>query len=114
MANTLPEGYELRRPTMDDVKAVSDLLDVCDIAEYGEPDFTLDDLRTGWQTPTFHLDSDAWMVIAPGDKVVGYADMGQRQHAKIYVFVRVLPAYAGQGIGEHLLQLAEARGRQHM
>ena len=114
MTNTLPEGYEVRRPTMDDVEAVSDLLNVCDIEEYGEPDITLDDLRTEWQAPTFHLDSDAWMVTAPGGKLVGYADMGQRQHAKIYVFVRVLPEYAGQGIGEHLLQLAEAWGRQHM
>jgi mycothiol synthase len=114
MTNTLPEGYEVRRPTMDDAKVVSDLLNVCDIAEYGEPDITLDDLRTEWQAPGFHLDSDAWMVIAPGGKLVGYADMGQRQHAKIYAFVRVLPEYAGQGIGEHLLQLAEAWGRQHM
>ncbi len=114
MTNTLPEGYEVRRPTMDDVEAVSDLLNVCDTAEYGEPDITLDDLRTEWQAPTFHLDTDAWMVIAPGGKLVGYADMGQRQHAKIYAFVRVLPEYAGQGIGEHLLQLAEAWGRQHM
>ena len=114
MTNTLPEGYEVRRPTMDDVEAVSDLLNVCDIAEYGEPDITLDDLRTEWQAPTFHLDSDAWMIIAPGGKLVGYADMGQRQHAKIYTFVRVLPAYAGQGIGEHLLQLAEAWGCRHM
>jgi mycothiol synthase len=114
MTNTLPEGYEVRRPTLDDVEAVSDLLNVCDTAEYGEPDITLDDLRTEWQAPTFHMDTDAWMVIAPGGKLVGYADMGQRQHAKIYAFVRVLPEYAGQGIGEHLLQLAEAWGRQHM
>jgi mycothiol synthase len=114
MTNTLPEGYEVRRPTLDDVEAVSDLLNICDTAEYGEPDITLDDLRTEWQAPTFHMDTDAWMVIAPGGKLVGYADMGQRQHAKIYAFVRVLPEYAGQGIGEHLLQLAEAWGRQHM
>ncbi len=114
MTNILPEGYEVRRPTMDDVEAVSDLLNVCDIAEYGEPDITLDDLRTEWQAPTFHLDTDAWMIIAPGGKPVGYADMGQRQHAKIYTFVRVLPEYASQGIGEHLLQLAEAWGCRHM
>src|SRR5258706_942937 len=108
MTKTLPEGYEVRRPTMDDAKVVSDLLNVCDFAEYGEPDITLDDLRTEWQAPSFHLDSDAWMVTAPGGKLVGYADMGQRQHAKIYTFVRVLHEYASQGIGEQLFQLAEA------
>ena len=114
MTNTLTEGYQVRRPTMDDVQAVSELINICDIAEYGEPDMTLDDLRTEWQAPSFDLDNDAWMVFAAGGQLVGYAEMGQRQHAKIYAFVRVLPAYAGRGIGEHLLQLAEAWGRQHM
>ncbi len=114
MTNILSEGYQVRRPTWDDVEAVSELLNTCDIEEYGEPDTTLDDLRTEWQAPSFHLDTDAWMVIAPGGQLVGYADMGQRQHAKIFTFVRVRPGYENQGIGQHLLQLAEAWGRQQM
>jgi mycothiol synthase len=114
MMNKLPEGYQIHRPTMDDVKAVSELLNTCDIAEYGEPDITLDDLRTGWQAPSFHLDTDAWMVIDPEERLVGYVEMGQMQHAKIFAYMRVLPTYAGRGIGEHLLQLAEAWGRQQM
>ena len=114
MTNKLPGGYQVRRPTMDDVQAVSELLNICDIAEYGEPDMTLDDLRTEWQAPSFHLDTDAWMLFASEGQLVGYADMGHRQHAKIYVFVRVLPAFADRGIGEHLLQLAEEWGRQQM
>jgi len=114
MSNILSEGYQVRRPTMDDVRTVGELLNVCDIAEYGEPDVTLDDLRTEWQAPTFHLDTDAWMVIDPEGRLVGYAEMGQRLHAKIYTYMRVLPSYAGRGIGGHLLQLAEAWARQQM
>ena len=41
------------------------------------------------------------------DRLVGYADVQHRQHVRIYTFVRVLPELAGQGIEEHLFQLAE-------
>ena len=41
------------------------------------------------------------------DQLVGYADVQHRQHVRIYTLVRVLPEYAGQGIEEHLFQLAE-------
>jgi mycothiol synthase len=71
------------------------------------PDFTLDDLRTAWQGPTFHMATDAWLVIAPGDKLIGYADLEHSQHVRVYTHVRVLPEFAGQGIEEYLLQLAE-------
>jgi mycothiol synthase len=71
------------------------------------PDITLDDLHTLWQGPTFNLATDAWMVIAPGDRLIGYADVEHRQHTRIYTLVRVLPEYAGQRIEEFLLQLAE-------
>jgi mycothiol synthase len=97
----------VRPPTMDDLEAVHGLLEVCDIAEYGVPDITLGDLRTLWQGPTFNMVEDAWMVIAPGDRLIGYADVEHRQHTRIYTLVRVLPEYAGQRIEEYLLQLVE-------
>ena len=97
----------VRPPTMDDLEAVHRLLEVCDIAEYGVPDITLDDLRTLWQGPAFNIATDAWMVIAPGDRLVGYADVEHRQHIRIYTLVRVLPEYAGQRIEEYMLQLVE-------
>jgi len=83
------------------------LFEVSNIAEYGTSDFTLEDLRTLWQGPTFNLATDAWMVIAPGDQLVGYADVQHRQHVRTYALVSVLSEFAGRGIEEHLLQLAE-------
>jgi mycothiol synthase len=97
----------VRPPTMGDLEVVHKMLEVCDIAEYGVPDITLEDLRTLWQGPTFNMATDAWMVIAPGDRLIGYADIEQRQYVRIYTLARVLPEYAGQGIEEYLLHLAE-------
>ena len=75
MIDILPKDFFVRPPTMDDLLVVHKLIEECDIAQYGEPEITLDDLRILWQSPTFNMASDAWMVIAPGDRLVGYADM---------------------------------------
>ncbi len=107
MIDNFSTDFLVRPPKMSDLEALHRLLEICDIAEYGAPDFTLEDLRTLWQGPTFNLATDAWMVVAPGDRLVGYADVQHRQHVRIYTFVRVLPEFAGHGIEENLLHLAE-------
>ena len=107
MIDNFSIDFLVRPPMMSDLEALHRLLEICDIAEYGAPDFTLEDLRTLWQGPTFNLATDAWMVVAPGDRLVGYADVQHRQHVRIYTLVRVLPEFAGQGIEENLLHLAE-------
>ena len=114
MIDNFSTDFHVRPPMMSDLEAVHRLLEVCDIAEYGTPDLTLDDLRSTWQGPTFNLTKDAWMVVAPGDQLVGYADMQHRQHVHIYTLVRVLPEFAGRGIEEHLLHLAEEWARQQI
>ena len=45
MSATPPPGYDVRRPTMDDLGVVSAFLDTVTIAEFGEPDYSEDDLR---------------------------------------------------------------------
>lgn len=107
MIQAFSTDFLVRPPTMNDLEAVLELLHMCDIAEYGVPDVTFEDLRTLWQGPTFNLAKDAWMVIEPGNRLIGYADVEHRQHVRSYTLARVLPEYAGQGIEEYLLQLAE-------
>jgi mycothiol synthase len=107
MIDKLPTDFLVRPPTMNDLEAAYRLLEVCDIDEYGEPDITLDELRTVWQGPNFNMATDAWIVIAPEDRLVAYADVEQRQHVRIFTLVRVLPEYADRGIREYLLHLAE-------
>ncbi len=114
MIDNFSIDFLVRPPMMSDLEALHRLLEICDIAEYGAPDFTLEDLRTLWQGPTFNLATDAWMVVAPGDRLVGYADVQHRQHVRIYTLVRVLPEFAGQGIEENLLRLAEEWARRQI
>jgi mycothiol synthase len=107
MIDNFLTDFHVRPPMMSDLEAVHRLHEVCDVAEYGAPDTTLEELRTVWLGPTFNLATDAWIVVAPGDLLVGYADVEHRQHARVATFVRVLPEYTGQVIEEYLLQLAE-------
>ncbi len=59
MIDILPKDFFVHPPTMDDLESVYKLIEECDIAEYGEPEITLDDLRILWQSPTFNMASDA-------------------------------------------------------
>lgn len=114
MADIFSEGFLVRAPSMDDIKAVTGLVAACDIAEYGEPNFTEEDLRSIWQAPGYNLATDSWVVVAPGGRIVGFASVGDSEHVRIFMFASVHPEYRSRGIGTHLLQLAEARAWLHV
>ena len=82
--NALPTNMHVRVPTMDDLQAVFELINACDIVDEGMPDHTLDDLRIYWQSPDFNLASDAWLVETSEGKPVGYADTDHEGHGKVF------------------------------
>ncbi len=110
----LPSGFTMRAPTMEDLEAVTQLINTSEIAVDGAAETTLDEMHTIWQMPDFHLDTDAHIVLSPEDKYVGFLGIGHRQHVKIFMDGYVHPDYQGRGIGSLLLQVAEERGRQHI
>ncbi|MGH2969407.1 MAG: hypothetical protein ACRDK0_10140, partial [Solirubrobacteraceae bacterium] len=44
-----------------------------DVADVGQPDFTIDDLRADWATPGLDLARDAWVAEDPGGEIVASA-----------------------------------------
>ena len=111
MIQTLPQGFQMRCPTMDDLKAVHNVISSSDFAYHGSTDITLEELRTDWLAPTFNLQQDAWLISGPDGQVVGYTSMGQREHARIYSEVLVLPEYSHLGLQDHLLAQVELWGQ---
>src|SRR5947209_15238321 len=99
MVISLPAGFVLRHPGMEDAEAVLQVIAAQQIADEGVATFTLDDVLAIWQWPEFSLAADGWVVTTAGGQVVGYADVRHIQHAHIYAFARVHPAYRGRGIG---------------
>ena len=111
---SLPRGFVLRRPSMNDIEGVLQLLQACEIEREGRSESTLEDTRLWWESPDFVLAQDAWIVLSDEGKVVAFASVEHRQHARIFVGADVHPDYRGRGIGTHLLQLNTERAYQHI
>ncbi len=107
----LPTGYVLRRPSERDSAPIAEVVVAGDIADFGEPDFTEDDLLDDWSRPRFELEQDAWVMSGPTGRIVGYAFVWEAQPAEeIEGDAFVLPEYHGRGLGTLLLELMESRG----
>ena len=103
---TIPAGHALRPPTADDAGAVAELLRARDVADLGEAEVTVADVRADWETPELELEHDAWVVADAGGAVVAYALVTGAD-----IVVAVHPGSAGQGIGGELRSAAERRAR---
>ncbi len=109
----LPTGYVVRSPRARDSMPISEIIVAGDIADFGEPDFTEDDLLDDWARPRFTLDTDAWVVSGPTGRIVGYAFVWEAQPgAEVEGDAFVLPEYSGRGLGTLLLELMENRTRE--
>jgi mycothiol synthase len=93
-----------RPPRPDEAQAITDLVVSCDVAEFGQPDFELDDLLTDWHMPGFDLARDS-VVVADGDRIVAYASFVRGDYVDVYVH----PDYRNAGIGKALLEWSERR-----
>ena len=106
----LPTGYHLRAPAIRDSAAIADVIQAHDIADFGEPDFTEGDLVDDWLRPRFTLGSDAWVLIGPTGRIIGYASVWESQPDREFEGdAFVLPEYSGRGLGGQLLELMEHR-----
>lgn len=114
MTNTVLKGFTVRAAATEDVEAVANLINTCDIAEHGEPDSALEDLRVDWQNPELNLETDTWVVVTPAERIVGYAALFNRENVRLYVVAYVHPEYCGRGIGTYLARTGEARARKQV
>ena len=101
-----------RAPNMDDLEAVAELRLASDIADYGMPDATEQDILVDWQRSGFNLNTDAWVIVTTDGRLVGYASVWPCEYRRFHACACVHPAYRGRGIGMLLLRLAEARARE--
>ena len=95
----------LRAPTDADAEEIARLVIAGDVADIGEPDYTLEDLRDEWAAKDFDLAADAVLAEADG-RAVGYAAFRGSS-----VLVTVDPERTGEGIGTALRGWAEQRAK---
>ncbi|HWS33610.1 MAG TPA: GNAT family N-acetyltransferase [Actinoplanes sp.] len=85
----LPHGWTTRRPVLDDVPAILELVHASDVAAVGEPDYTADEVRDDLTTPHTDLDRDCWLALDDSGRIVGWAFPGNatggpRDMANVY------------------------------
>jgi mycothiol synthase len=96
----------LRAPIIADAAAVLEVLTARDIADTGEPDYTLEDLLQEWQLADVDLDQDARVAEQEG-RITGYGIV--RRQATM---VAVDPRFEDGDVGQVLLNWSEERNRQ--
>ncbi len=96
------------RPTQDDIEPVFDLLTRSDIAEYGEPDSELSDLRH--ECSRMDLGQDIWIVRSQPPGIVGYgAVVPSRGQIRFDVYTD--PERGEKQLGRKILERCEERVR---
>jgi mycothiol synthase len=105
----LPDGWRLRRPTLDDVPEILALAQASEIAAVGVPDFTVQDVREALTGPNTDMDEDCWLALDETGKIVGWAypdnpTGGPRDFLEVYV-------WPGLGVPAQRPLLAELLGR---
>ena len=115
MTRTLPDTIQACPPTMDDLEAVTQLINVCELVDTGEQECSIADLRDDWDKPEFQRTKNAIVAVAPSGQIVGYTNVSyDRRGMFLEPNTSVHPTYRGQGIEEYLLQWAEERVREYL
>jgi mycothiol synthase len=105
----LPDGYEIRPATIDDLDAVGAVMLAADVGPSGGSDLAVDMIRDLWSSPSVDLAQDAWVVVSAGKGIVAYAHVQEDGDARLKGWGDVHPEHVARGIGSTLLERAEAR-----
>ncbi len=115
MSIPLPDGIRVCPPTMDDLEAVTRLVNACEMADMGEQEFSSDDLRDDWDNPQFRLATNAIVAVTAAGRIVGYTNVSyDRRGMFLEPNTAVHPEYRGQGIEQYFLRWAEAWVREYL
>jgi len=107
----LPEGYEIRPATLDDLNAVTAVMQAADVDVTGGSDLDADMIRDLWSSPSIDLALDSW-VVSNGDDIVAYAHVQEDGETRLKGWGDVHPDQLGRGIGSALLDRVEARATE--
>jgi mycothiol synthase len=97
----------MRPASMEDVDAVTLLIEASEAAEDGEVEIDRQDVQSSWSRPSFDPASDAVIVLRE-DVPVAWAEVYLARRAEADVH----PEHRGRGIGSDLLRWTEERARE--
>lgn len=110
----LPPSYTARPATLDDVAAITRLLNRTSQVMIGVEDYNEVELRKELQAPGLDLQADSLAIFAPDGALVAYVDMFALVKPQVYpqTFGRVDPDHMGLGLGSAVVAWCQARAEQ--
>jgi mycothiol synthase len=112
MTPSLPPGYSIRAPTLEDAEEVADLIAGCEMAEGDQPQRTAEEVREDWMD--IGLADEAVMITDPSGRLAAYADLSDRGHVRISVYGYVHPDFIGRGLGSVIVRWGAAWTAKHL
>lgn len=110
----LKEGFLFRPAALEDVPALSELLNLYWEPLLGVPKLTPADLAVQYGMPGFTLADSVRLIESPNGQLVGVIHVQDVDNPPVHpnVFGAVRPGFERQGLGTALLTWAEGRARQ--
>jgi mycothiol synthase len=105
MSSSPPEGFSVRRATLDDAAAASAIVQAEEVALRGESDFGQADMVDFWRAANL---GDASWVVEREQALVGFATCIERE-AESMCWITVHPDLSGRGLSSWLIARAEER-----
>ncbi len=102
--------FNIRAPEMADVEAVTALVAICDVAEYGKAHYSSEMIRANWHA--LDLAHDAWLIINECKSIVGYAGLWYHHIDRMFSTISVHPEYREYDLEGWLFKLASARAEE--
>ena len=110
----LPDGFEIRAPTFDEVEDVTEMLVATDLADTGTSESDADLIRDQWSSSGFLPSEDAWVIIDPDRAILAYGNVTPDGEGKIKSWGVVHHDHRGRGLGAALLDRLEARASERL
>lgn len=115
MTTNITETYQLRPATMEDVEAVTALMNLCHQYDLGRQPFDVDETRTEFQEPGTSPEADMRLAYNEAGELAGAAVIYDARvpHVAKFMDVHVHPEHRGGELARQLIDwvLAEARRR---
>ncbi len=107
-------NFRLRQVTMDDLTAVTKMLNICAVDQTGTPELNENLLHSDWTGPSFKLAESARVAETTEGQIVGYIAVWDTDPLPVsnWVWARVHPEFEGLGIGSTMMAWAEQRLQQ--
>lgn len=100
----------IRNPLKVDAQCVLELMELCDIHDYGESDSDMEDLLNDWDQAD--LKTDIWLGFDAKDRLIGYLAAIPRR-SDIFLSLYLHPGINEENVGKKFLLLGLDRARTH-